>query len=92
MLKSAERKSWKKVWIICWIVILFFSSGQIMAQELIAFTGQDNKLTEDTLAEETAILSDPELEVSKRKFRGDRSCPCQYYFRSTNRRRKICSG
>ncbi|WP_373483474.1 GBS Bsp-like repeat-containing protein [Acetobacterium sp.] len=60
MMKSTDRKSWKKILVICWIVFLFFSSGQIMAQEVTESAGQEN-----ILPEETSILADPEQEPVK---------------------------
>lgn len=60
MMKSTDRKSWKKILVICWIVFLFFSSGQIMAQEVTESAGQEN-----ILPEETSILADPEQQPLK---------------------------
>lgn len=59
MLKSRDRKSGKKILIICWIVFLIFSSGQVMAQELAESAGQENRY------EEVPMFSDPELEPAK---------------------------
>lgn len=55
MIKSTDKKSWKKPLIICWVFILFFLSGPIMAQESTESADQGN-----LILEETAIVSDPE--------------------------------
>ncbi|WP_373485679.1 GBS Bsp-like repeat-containing protein [Acetobacterium malicum] len=60
MINRTGKKSWKKQVIICWTIILFFSSGQITAQETIEVSGK-----ETMILEATAVLSDPEPELLK---------------------------
>jgi hypothetical protein len=57
MIKSADKKSWKKPLIIFGIFILLFSPGQIIAQEMTESAGQGNMLTE-----ETPLLPDTEAD------------------------------
>ncbi|MEO1815676.1 MAG: GBS Bsp-like repeat-containing protein [Acetobacterium sp.] len=54
MIKSTAKKSWIKPLTICWILIMFFSSGQMMAQESTDSVDQGNMISE-----ETVILADP---------------------------------
>jgi len=58
MIKSTAKKSWIKPLTICWILIMFFSSGQILAQEVTEYGDQGTKVLAETEA-----LPDAELEL-----------------------------
>lgn len=60
MIRGRDKRNWKKQAIIFGICILFFSSGQILAQEVRESSDQ-----EIPLPAETAILSDSEQQLLK---------------------------
>jgi murein DD-endopeptidase MepM/ murein hydrolase activator NlpD len=70
MMKSKNKRSWIKPLIICWMFVLFFSSGQIMAQESTDSVDQGNMISE-----EPVILADPEQEQLKENVEDPEESP-----------------
>lgn len=69
-MKNKNKKSWIKPLIICWMFVLFFSSGQIMAQESTDSVDQGNMISE-----EPVILADPEQEQLKENVEDPEESP-----------------